>query len=598
MKSFISRVLEIYKPFWKASLILFGLIIISQIISLVHPYIAGKVIDIIVDPGSVFNDVILLSILALFFYIVHNSILSYLREKYQIDNLEYDARRHLLGISMEKMMSFSMGQHRNENSGVKNSVITRGQNQLAILVNRVVYNTIPIIIRIVLTIIALFFLSIPMGFVVLLGVSVYIFCSILLNIKISGRVKKIDNMYNQHSKFRSEILKNIEVVQVNAQEKRITDECDTSYGKICQFGKQLWGKYILIMAGSGLMISFTRFAILIIGAYSVFQRIYSPGHLVIFLGWSEGIFGSMYSIGNMQRQLVKAYASVKKYFTMLDVVPEVKTIETPVRPEKFNGRIEFKNVSFKYPSRVYLEDEDDFKPSKRGDLEAISDVDFVIESGQKVAFVGHSGAGKTTIIQLLLRAYDPNQGQIIIDNHDLKVLDLKYFRENIGTVEQDVTLFDETLRYNIPFGLNGGRYDVTDNDLEKISEFSCINKFYDRLEDGFDTVIGEKGIKLSGGERQRVGIARALIKNPRILILDEATSHLDGENEESIHQAIDHASKGRTTIIIAHRLSTVKNADKIFVMDKGKIVGEGSHDELMSSCETYKNLVTKQLVTI
>jgi len=169
---------------------------------------------------------------------------------------------------------------------------------------------------------------------------------------------------------------------------------------------------------------------------------------------------------------------------------------------------------------------------------------------------------------------------------------------NVGMVEQNVTLFDNTIRYNILFGLNGKKEEVTDNELQEISKLSCMDQFYHRLEDGFDTIIGERGIKLSGGECQRVGIARALIKHPQFMIFDEATSQLDSANEELIHKAIDKASQGRTTIIIAHRLSTVKNADKIFVMDNGRIVGEGSHNELMSSCETYKNLVTRQLVTI
>jgi ATP-binding cassette subfamily B protein len=218
----------------------------------------------------------------------------------------------------------------------------------------------------------------------------------------------------------------------------------------------------------------------------------------------------------------------------------------------------------------------------------------VIEPGQTVAFVGESGAGKSTIVKAIVRAQDPAEGQIIIDGNDLRVLDLKHYRKSIGIVDQDVSLFDQTLRYNITYGVKDGSTAITDRELSAVAEASRIDRFFDRLEKGFDTLIGERGVKLSGGERQRVGIARALVKNPDILIFDEATSNLDSENEEMIRESIESASRGRTTIIIAHRFSTIKKVDKVFVFDKGKLVGEGTHAELTLSCEQYQRLVKNQ----
>ena len=220
---------------------------------------------------------------------------------------------------------------------------------------------------------------------------------------------------------------------------------------------------------------------------------------------------------------------------------------------------------------------------------------FTIEAGETVAFVGESGAGKSTVVHALIRAQDPEEGQIIIDGNDLRVLDLKRFREAIGIVNQQVSLFDHTLRYNITYGLNGRAAKVTDAELDKIAEMSCVNRFFSRLEKGYDTIIGERGVKLSGGECQRVGIARALIKNPDILIFDEATSNLDSENEALIRKSIEKASKGRTTIIIAHRFSTISNADKIIVLSKGEVAGIGTHDELMQNCEPYRRLIQNQV---
>jgi len=212
-----------------------------------------------------------------------------------------------------------------------------------------------------------------------------------------------------------------------------------------------------------------------------------------------------------------------------------------------------------------------------------------------VAFVGESGAGKTTVVHALLRAQDPEEGQIVVDGNDLRVLDLKHFRESIGIVDQEVSLFDHTLRYNITYGLNGRSGSITDADLDRIAEMSCINRFFPRLEKGYDTIIGERGIKLSGGEKQRVGIARALIKEPDILIFDEATSNLDSENEALIRESIEKAAQGRTTIIIAHRFSTIRKVDKVIVFDKGQVVGQGTHKELALSCEPYRRLIHRQI---
>lgn len=199
------------------------------------------------------------------------------------------------------------------------------------------------------------------------------------------------------------------------------------------------------------------------------------------------------------------------------------------------------------------------------------------------------------MIQLLIRAYDPEKGKIMIDGHDLKDLSLNEYRQKLGIVPQDVALFDNTLRYNILFGANK---EVSNKELKKAVEMARVDEFLGGMENGLDTVIGERGIKLSGGERQRVGIARALVKNPSILIFDEATSSLDVENEAIIRESIEKASKGRTTIIIAHRLSTIKDADKIIVMEKGRIVGQGTHEELLKSNETYRNMIKIQTVIV
>lgn len=450
-----------------------------------------------------------------------------------------------------------------------------------------------------MTAIALIYLNAVLGLIVLSAVILFVGLTLYLNHIMRNDLKKIQDILHENNKIYSEILRNVEVIQVNAQENKAIKEYDNAFEELSLFGKKMWSRYVPFASLRNLITGLARFAVIAVGVYYVYQGVYTPGYLVVFLTWSSNAFGSLGSIGNIHRRCMELYSAVKKYFVMTEIEPDVKTIKNPVMPEKYKGRIEFKKVSFSYPVRKYLEDDEApaMNPEAKT-FDALNGINFTIEPGQKVAFVGHSGAGKSTIVKLLTRAYDPDGGQIIVDGNDLRILNLKNYRENLGVVEQDVSLFDNTLRYNICFGLNGKSSTVTDAELDKIAKLSCIDKFQHRLERGYDTIIGEKGIKLSGGERQRVGIARALIKEPQILIFDEATSHLDTENEMLIRQSIERASEGRTTILIAHRLSTIKNADKIFVLDSGRIVGKGTHGELAATCSEYQKLIQNQTVMV
>jgi ABC-type multidrug transport system fused ATPase/permease subunit len=242
------------------------------------------------------------------------------------------------------------------------------------------------------------------------------------------------------------------------------------------------------------------------------------------------------------------------------------------------GDIELQNVSFQYP---------------KGERPVFENVTLTIPNGKKIAFVGFSGSGKSTIVKLLLRMYDWGSGDIKVAGKSLRDLDAQTFRQKIGYVEQHVDLFDISIRENILFGLKNKK--LSEEKLNGIVHLSRIDQFFHRLgSSGLDTIIGERGVKLSGGERQRIGIARALAKDPEILIFDEATASLDTENEKYIQEAIDESSKGRTTIIIAHRLSTIVNSDIIFVMDKGKVVGQGTHEELKTKSPEYQRLIHAQ----
>ena len=318
---------------------------------------------------------------------------------------------------------------------------------------------------------------------------------------------------------------------------------------------------------------------------------------MVLWAWSGNALDGLWHIGQLHRQIIKMWTSIRRYCEFLAMENDVKVVPNPVVLNPVRGRIEVQKASFSYNSRMPIsqDDDDEFRARReKSNRPALQDVSLTIEPGETVAIVGETGCGKTTLANLLVRTSDPTAGQILIDGQDLRLLDLYDFRSKVGVVEQHVPLFDRSIRDNILYGLNGRAKEITEEELQRIAEISQITRFFHKLENGFDTIIGERGIKLSGGERQRVGIARALIKDPAILIFDEATSSLDAFVESEIREAIQEASRGRTTIIIAHRFSTIRYANRIIVMDEGRIVGEGKHSDLEKSCSAYQRLVKHQ----
>ena len=281
-------------------------------------------------------------------------------------------------------------------------------------------------------------------------------------------------------------------------------------------------------------------------------------------------------LANVNVLFQNGIAAAERVFTIFDNEDKIQESNTPVKIDSFKKSINFKNVNFKY---------------ENNNNTILEDINFEIIKGQNIAIVGKSGAGKTTLTDLLPRFYDPTDGDIFVDSLNLKDLALKDLRNLFGIVTQNVILFNDTIRNNII----QGNENATDADIEKAIKSSNLEDLIDKLDHGLDTYIGENGVKLSGGEKQRLSIARALIKNPDILILDEATASLDSESEKKVHAAIDNLIIDRTVIIIAHRLSTIVNANKILVMDNGKIINVGSHEELLISSEIYKKLYSLQL---
>jgi ATP-binding cassette subfamily B protein len=279
----------------------------------------------------------------------------------------------------------------------------------------------------------------------------------------------------------------------------------------------------------------------------------------------------------MWGELQRAAGAMERLVELRDAAPAIAAPPAPVPlPVPGRGAIRYEHVVFCYPSR----------PGQR----ALDDFDLVVTPGETVAFVGPSGAGKSTSFQLLLRFYDPDQGRILIDGVDIRSADPKAVRNRIGVVPQDTVLFAASARENIRYG----RPDASDDEVEAAARAAAADGFLRQLPDGYDSFLGERGTRLSGGQRQRIAIARAILRDPPILLLDEATSSLDAESERLVQSALEQLMKGRTTIVIAHRLATVLKADRIVVMDAGRIVATGTHAELLVQSPLYARLAALQ----
>ena len=392
--------------------------------------------------------------------------------------------------------------------------------------------------------------------------------------KVSTQAQERSGFLNKHL---VEIFKNHKLIKIFQKENFESNRSDELISSLANKVKKINTVYVrstpIMETLTGIMIAFLIF-------YSgklIMSEELEINNFFSFLAAMMLAYQPVRSLATLNIGIQQGISAGRRIIPILDIKNEITNKEEcdPIKLSK--GEIVFNNVNFSY-----------LKDAEQKTLKAVN---ISIEGGKISAFVGHSGAGKSTLLNLIPRFYDPDNGEIKIDNQSIHNVKLKSLRENISIVSQDTTLFDDTVINNIKYA----NLDATDKEVFEAAELAYATEFISKLKDGYNTVIGENGVRLSGGEKQRLSIARAILKKTKIILLDEATSSLDAETESKIQKAINHLTKDKTSLIIAHRLSTILNSDKIFVLDQGQIIDQGNHDDLIKKSIIYKNFYEKQL---
>ena len=506
-------------------------------------------------------DLFFIIILQAVFAVTHNYVFGFVGHRMTTDfRIEFFS--HIQSLSLRFFQERRVGE-----------ILSRMNNDISVIQNALV--SIPVaLLRQSITLIGAMAIILYLNWK-LTGLILLILPPLMIFARVFGKrlrlfSEKLQDQIAQAVVVLEEVASSIKIVKSftreNYERERFKKEIETAFERAVDKLKisSFFGPFIL---GLTFMVS----AVLIwYGGYQVMSGVTTPGELAAFFLYALIVAGPIGTFVRLYTQIQEASGAIRRVYEILDTAPTIDNPENPIFLENITGRIQFENVSFGY----------------RQEFEILHNISFDVRPGQTVALVGPSGAGKSTVIKLLHRFFDASKGSILLDEHDIRSLDRKSFLNQIALVPQETLLFGGTVKENILYG----KLDATDQELEDAAKKANAHDFIVDLENGYETIVGEKGAKLSGGERQRIAIARAILKNPKILVLDEATSSLDNRSEALIQEAVEKLMEGRTTFIVAHRLSTIHKADQIIVLEKGRVVEIGQHEKLMNNRNLYYNL--------
>ena len=553
------RLLSYCKPYKIRLAAALACMILSSVFGIIPPWLIKNIVDdvLINKEASTLNllaiGIITLYILKALFGYGHMYLMTWVGQKVVID-IRLELYDHTQRLSLAKLYSKRSGEF-----------LSRITNDVAVLQNILASVVVDFVVQ-GCTFIGIICFLLFINWKLTLITFIVTPLAVLVIDKASSKLREVGGTIQEKlamvAAIAQEALSSIRIVRAFVTEDkeyaRFEYESNKHFKAVMK-GTQVRG----LLEGTVEVILISALAfILWFGGRDVINGKLTAGALLAFLTYIGLLVQPIRVLSRVISTIQQGVASADRVFEILDEKNEVPLPENPLTLTPMSGQISFKDVWFAYNDKAWV----------------LKGLDFEIESGQKIAVVGSTGAGKSTLADLVMRFYDPQKGTILIDGTDIKQLDLKSYRRQIGVVPQDPVLMKGTLAYNIGYGYEG----VTDDDLARAAETAGILSFIRTLPDGFDTAVGERGVTLSGGQRQRIAIARAVVRDPRILIMDEATSSLDALVEQQVQDAMRKAMQGRTSIIIAHRLSTIRDADRIAVLSGGKLVEQGTHDELIS----------------
>ena len=485
------------------------------------------------------------------------------------------ALRMLALETFRHIHKLSLRYHITRKTGGLSRIIERGVKGLDWLLRFMLFSIGPLIIELsMIAIILLVVLDVRYFVIILVTISIYVWFTFKVTawrVQIRKEMNRQDTDANQKA---VDSLLNFETVKYFSAEEREADRYDSSMAGYEEAALKTSYSLAFLNLGQAILIAIGTVAVLVIAALGVQQGALTVGDFVLVNAYMMQITIPLNYLGTVYREVRQALVDMGDMFDLLEQGYEVGDKPGAADLEVTGGKIEFENVVFGY---------DADRPILKG-------INLVVEPGQTVAIVGPSGSGKSTIGRLLFRFYDVNGGALRIDGQDVREVTQASLHARIGIVPQDTVLFNETLFYNIAYGLPY----ATPAQIEEVARAAQLHEFIDQLPEGYDTQVGERGLKLSGGEKQRVGISRTLLKNPPILLLDEATSALDTETEKEIQESFRDMARGRTVIAIAHRLSTIVDSDNIIVLESGRITEQGTHDQLLVLDGRYASMWHRQ----